>query len=144
MDITLERTTGEVFIATENGLVSFISGGTSTYKIYQMSMPIKSVRPEYDILGYSDLNNINKGIKLKGLTDNVNIKITDVVGNLVGEAQSNVNYRTSSKNFAIDGGTAIWNGKNLSNNIVATGVYLFLISDLSTFETKTIKVLIVR
>ena len=102
------------------------------------------MRPEYDILGYSDLNNINKGIKLKGLTDNVNIKITDVVGNLVGEAQSNVNYRTSSKNFAIDGGTAVWNGKNLSNNIVATGVYLFLISDLSTFETKTIKVLIVR
>ena len=30
VDITIERTTGEVFIATENGLVSFISGGTST------------------------------------------------------------------------------------------------------------------
>lgn len=145
VDIAIERTTGEVFIATENGLVSFISGGTSTQdnlsNVYAYPNP---VRPEYDILGYSDLNNINKGIKLKGLTDNVNIKITDVVGNLVGEAQSNVNYRTSSKNFAIDGGTAVWNGKNLSNNIVATGVYLFLISDLSTFETKTIKVLIVR
>jgi hypothetical protein len=126
-------------------LVSFISGGTSTQgdlsKVYAYPNP---VRPEYDILGYSNLNNINKGVKLKGLTDNVNIKITDVVGNLVGEAQSNVNYRSSSKNFAIDGGTAIWNGKNLSNNMVATGVYLFLISDLSTFETKTIKVLIVR
>ena len=145
VDIAIERTTGEVFIATENGLVSFISGGTSTQdnlsNVYAYPNP---ARPEYDILGYSDLNNINKGIKLKGLTDNVNIKITDVVGNLVGEAQSNVNYRTSSKNFAIDGGTAVWNGKNLSNNIVATGVYLFLISDLSTFETKTIKVLIVR
>lgn len=145
LDISIEKTTGEVFIATENGLVSFISGGTSTQgdlsKVYAYPNP---VRPEYDVLGYSNLNNINKGLKLKGLTDNVNIKITDVVGNLVGEAQSNVNYRSSSKNFAIDGGTAIWNGKNLSNNIVATGVYLFLISDLSTFETKTIKVLIVR
>lgn len=145
VDITIERTTGEVFIATENGLVSFMSGGTLTQgdlsKVYAYPNP---VRPEYDILGYSDLNNINKGIKLKGLSDNVNIKITDVVGNLVGEAQSGVNYRSNSKNFAIDGGTAIWNGKNLSNNIVATGVYLFLISDLSTFETKIVKVLIVR
>lgn len=145
VDISIENTTGEVFIATDNGLVSFNSGGTSTEDslsgVYAYPNP---VRPEYDLLGYTDLNNINKGIKLKGLTNNVNIKITDVEGNLVAEAQSNVNYRASSSNFAIDGGTAIWNGKNLRNNVVASGVYLFLISDLTSFETKTVKVLIIR
>ena len=98
------------------------------------------------MLGYNDLNDINKGIKVSGLTERVNIKITDVEGNLVTEAQSNVNLRSSNSNynFAIDGGTAIWNGKNLANQVVRSGVYLIMISDLDSFETKVLKVLIVR
>ena len=84
--------------------------------------------------------------KVSGLTEDVNIKITDIEGNLVAEAQSNINQRSSSAgyNFAIDGGTAIWNGKNLANSVVRTGVYLIMISDLDSFETKVLKVLIVR
>ena len=64
----------------------------------------------------------------------------------MAEAQSNVNLRSSNANynFAIDGGTAVWNGKNLGHNVVRTGVYLILISDLDSFETKVLKVLIVR
>ena len=71
------------------------------------------------ILSFNNLNDINKGIKVSGLTERVNIKITDIEGNLVAEAQSNVNLRSSNSNynFAIDGGTAIWNGKNLANQI---------------------------
>ena len=74
------------------------------------------------------------------------IKIIDIEGNLVAEAQSNINLRSSSSNynFAIDGGTAIWNGKNLANSVVRSGVYLAMISDLDSFETKVIKLLIVR
>ena len=104
------------------------------------------MRPEYNILGSNDLNDINKGIKISGLTENVNVKITDIEGNLVAEAQSRINLRASNNNynFAIDGGTAIWNGKNLGNDIVATGVYLIMISDLDSFETKVLKVLVVR
>jgi hypothetical protein len=64
----------------------------------------------------------------------------------VAEAQSRINQRTSraNYNFAIDGGTAIWNGKNLANNIVASGVYLILISDLDSLETKVLKLAIIR
>ena len=85
-------------------------------------------------------------MKIEGLTDEVNIKITDVEGNLVAEAQSRVNLRSSTANynFAIDGGTAIWNGKNLANNVVASGVYVILITDLDSFETKVLKLLIIR
>lgn len=146
-DISIDPQTGKVYIATDRGLVSFSSGGTkpqdSLEEAYVYPNP---VRPEYNILGFNDLNDITKGIKVSGLTENVNIKITDIEGNLVAEAQSRVNQRSSSANynFAIDGGTGVWNGKNLRGNVVASGVYLLLISDLDSFETKVLKVLIVR
>ena len=146
-DISIDQTSGRVFIATTRGLVSFRAGGSKPEDTlgdaYVYPNP---VRPEYDILGSDNLNDVNKGIKIQGLTENVNVKITDIEGNLVAEAQSRVNQRNSKANynFAIDGGTGIWNGKNLRGNVVATGVYLILISDLDSFETKVLKLLIVR
>ena len=146
-DISIDADNGIVYFATTRGLVSFRSGGSATKETLDDAYVYPNpVRPEYEVLGFDDLNDINKGIKITGLTERVNIKITDVEGNLVAEAQSNVNLRSSSANynFAIDGGTAIWNGKNLANSIVQTGVYLIMISDLNSFETKVLKVLIVR
>jgi len=146
-DISIDSQSGKVYISTPKGLVSFLSGGSNPEEelsgAYVYPNP---VRPEYNILGFNDLNNINNGVKIKGLTENVNIKITDVEGNLVAEAQSRINQRTSraNYNFAIDGGTAIWNGKNLANNVVASGVYLILISDLDSLETKVLKLAIIR
>lgn len=146
-DISIDSQTGKVYIATPKGLVSFSSGGSKPEEELANAFAYPNpVRPEYDILGANNLNDINKGVKIKGITENVNIKITDIEGNLVAEAQSRVNLRSSrsSYNFAIDGGTAIWNGKNLANNIVASGVYLIMISDLDSFETKVLKLLIIR
>jgi len=146
-DISVDSSNGKVYIATDKGLVSFLAGGSSPESdLEQAYVYPNPVRPEYNILGSSNLNDINKGIKIVGLTEDVNIKITDVEGNLVAEAQSRVNLRSSSANynFAIDGGTAIWNGRNLANNIVASGVYLILIYDLDSFETKVLKLLIIR
>ena len=146
-DIALDLTNGLVYMATSRGLVSFKAGSSKVQETLENAFVYPNpVRPEYDILGFNDLNDINKGVKIKGLTDNVNIKITDIEGNLVAEAQSNINQRSSNTryNFAIDGGTAIWNGKNLGNSVVRTGVYLVLISDLESFESKVLKVLIVR
>lgn len=146
-DISIDKENGKVYMATVKGLVSFSAGGSKPQETLEdVFVYPNPVRPEYNLLGSSDLNDINKGVKIKGLTENVNVKITDIEGNLVAEAQSSVNLRSSKANynFAIDGGTAIWNGKNLANNIVATGVYLILISDLDSFETKVLKLLIVR
>ena len=146
-DISIDPSNGEVYIATDRGLLSFRAGGSAPEsdlnEAYAYPNP---VRPEYDILGFNNLNDITKGIKIVGLTEDVNIKITDVEGNLVAEAQSRVNLRSSSANynFAIDGGTAIWNGRNLANNIVASGVYVIMIYDLDSFETKVLKLLIIR
>lgn len=146
-DISIDDVNGRVFIATNRGLVSFTSGGSKPKETLSEAFAYPNpVRPEYNILGDDNLNDINKGIKIKGLTENVNVKITDIEGNLVAEAQSRINLRSSKANynFAIDGGTGIWNGKNFRGNVVATGVYLIMISDLDSFETKTLKLLIVR
>ncbi|WP_179318872.1 type IX secretion system anionic LPS delivery protein PorZ [Winogradskyella helgolandensis] len=146
-DISIDPNNGTVYIATIKGLLSFKAGGSKTESTLEDAFVYPNpVRPEYNILGFNDLNDITKGVKVSGLTERVNIKITDIEGNLVAEAQSNVNLRSSNANynFAIDGGTAIWNGKNLGNNVVRTGVYLILISDLDSFETKVLKVLIVQ
>lgn len=146
-DISIDPNNGIVYIATTKGLLSFRAGGSKPEDTLENAFVYPNpVRPEYNLLGFNDLNDVNKGVKISGLTDSVNIKITDIEGNLVAEAQSNVNLRTSNANynFAIDGGTAVWNGKNLANSVVRTGVYLVMISDLDSFETKVLKVLIVR
>ncbi|TPV34748.1 ABC transporter substrate-binding protein [Paucihalobacter ruber] len=146
-DIAVDDVNGVVYFATSRGLVAFTSGSSAPEETLGEAFVYPNpVRPEYDILGDNNLNDINRGVKIKGLTENVNIKITDVEGNLVAEAQSRRNLRNSRAGFnmAIDGGIAIWNGRNLANNIVASGVYLILITDLDSFETKVLKLLIIR
>ena len=62
----------------------------------------------------------------------------------MAEAETRTNTRYKGYNLEIDGGTAFWNGRNLSNNVVASGVYLVMLSDLDTFETKALKIMVVR
>jgi len=136
-EISIEETNSIIYLATDRGLVSFKSGGSGSSEdletVYAYPNP---VRPNFDI--------VEKKVKIKNISDNVNIKITDIEGNLVAEAQSRINLRYNNYNLEIDGGTVFWNGKNMANNIVASGVYLIMISDLDTFETKVVKLMVVR
>ncbi|TXE13140.1 ABC transporter substrate-binding protein [Seonamhaeicola algicola] len=136
-DISLDSANGIVYIATSRGLVSFKSGGSSPFEDLNNAYAYPNpVRPGFNIT--------SDKVKIKDISENVNIKITDIEGNLVAEAQSNINQRHRGYNLEIDGGTAYWNGKNLANNLVASGVYLIMLSDLDTFETKVIKLMLVR
>lgn len=136
-DLTIDNENGLVYIATDRGLLSFSSGSSlpqeSLSNAYVYPNP---VRPTFDTA--------EDKVKIKDISENVNIKITDIEGNLVAEAQSGVNLRHRGYNLEIDGGTAYWDGKNLVNNTVASGVYLVMLSDLDTFETKVLKVMIIR
>jgi hypothetical protein len=137
IDASLDSSNGEVYIATDKGLVSFKAGGSETQDSLENAFVYPNpVRPTFDIA--------NKKVKINGISENVNIKITDIEGNLVAEAQSRTNLRFKGYNLEIDGGVAFWNGKNLMNNVVASGVYLVMLSDLDTFETKVLKVMVVR
>ena len=136
-DISVNSVNGKVYFATDRGLVSFNTGSSSSSDNFSNAFVYPNpVRPEFN-------TQLDK-IKIKGLTENVNIKITDIAGNLVAEAQSNINPRYRNFNLEIDGGTAFWNGKNLRNQNVASGVYILMLSDLESYETKILKLMIIR
>ena len=136
-DISINDTKGKVYFATDKGLVSYKTGSSSSSENFSDAYVYPNpVRPGYN-------TQIEK-IKISGLTQNVNIKITDIAGNLVAEAQSNINSRYRNFNLEIDGGTAFWNGQNLRNNLVSSGVYIIMMSDLDSLETKILKLMIIR
>ena len=136
-DISVNSINGKVYFATDRGLVSFNTGSSSSSENFSNAFVYPNpVRPEF--------NTQFDKIKIKGLTENVNIKITDIAGNLVAEAQSNINSRYRNFNLEIDGGTAFWNGKNLRNQNVASGVYILMLSDLESYEVKILKLMIIR
>ena len=121
IDIEIDPVNGDVYFATDKGLVAF--KGTSTKasddlsNVYVFPNP---VRPGFD----GDVN-------ISGLTDNANVKITDIEGNLVYEATS-------------EGGTILWNTKAFGKHKVASGVYMIFISSEDGLLTKVKKVMIIR
>ncbi len=120
-DIDINATTGEVFFATDKGMVSF--QGTSTRPadsladVYVYPNP---VRPEF--VGT---------VKIAGLISKANIKISDIEGNLV--------YETTS-----EGGTIEWDTTAFGKYKVASGVYMIFIAAQDASETVVKKVMIIR
>ena len=120
-DIDINSATGEVFIATAKGLISF--KGTATAATDDLSAAYvypNPVRPEYQ-----------GTVKIAGLLDKANVKITDIGGNLV--------YETTSQ-----GGTIEWDTTAFGKYKVASGVYMIFISAQDGVETKVKKVMIIR
>jgi ligand-binding sensor domain-containing protein len=121
-DISIDDTTGLVYFATKNGLVSFKGDRASKPQeslenVYAFPNP---VRPGF-----------TGNVVIDGLTERARVKITDIEGNLVYEKVSN-------------GGTIQWDTRSFSGNMVASGVYLLFISTSDNIETKVTKLLIVR
>jgi hypothetical protein len=121
VDIKIHPTSGEVFIATDKGLISYRGDATEPGekfgKVYAFPNPIKH--------GYSGI------ITITGLVENTTVKISDISGNLVYETQS-------------QGGQAAWDGKNLNGNRVSTGVYLIFCSDSKGDQTAVSKLLFIK
>ncbi|HLP64080.1 T9SS type A sorting domain-containing protein [Flavobacterium sp.] len=120
-DIEIDSVTGEVFFATDKGLVSFKGSATKPSDdlsgVYVYPNP---VRPEYE-----------GTVKISGLTDKANVKITDITGNLVHETTAL-------------GGTIEWDTTAFGKYKVASGVYMIFIAAQDGIETKVKKVMIVR
>lgn len=112
---------GEVFIATSNGIISYrgeATEGEETYdKIFAFPNPVKS-----DYYG---------PITIKGLIAGSIVKITDIAGHVVYEAHST-------------GGQLVWDGRNLNGDRVATGVYLVLASTEIGEQKSTTKILFIK
>lgn len=121
LDIAVNDNSGEVFFATDFGMVSYrgkaTAGGQEHGKVYAFPNPVKP--------GYTG------PIAIKGLVQDANVKITDIAGNIVFE-------------ITAEGGQAVWDGKNFSGKSVRSGVYLIFSTNEDGSETHITKLLIVR
>ena len=121
--IGIDHLSGEVFIGTDKGIVSY--KGTATYgtpefekaQVYAYPNPVE---PGYD-----------GPIAIKGLVTDADVKITDAAGNVV--------YATKA-----DGGQAIWDGNKLTGGRAKSGVYLVFASNDDGKETFVTKVLFIN
>ena len=121
--ITAELNTGEVYIRTPKGMVSY--RGTATEgNLKQDESAVKvfpnPVRPDFE-----------GQIGIEGLVENAFVKITDIAGNLVYETRAN-------------GGTAVWNGKTLTGGRVETGIYLIFSANKKGEETLVSRLAVVK
>lgn len=119
--IDINEKTGEVFIGTDKGLVSYqgeATEGKSDYSdVYAYPNP---VRPEH-----------RDKVTITGLMDNSIVKITDLNGNLI--------YQTRSL-----GGQATWNCRNAKGVRVASGIYLVLSATEDSQESVVTKIAVIK
>ncbi len=120
-DIAVSDRTGEIFFATDYGIVSYrgdaVSSGDDFGNVYVFPNPIRS-----DYFGE---------ITITGLIKDADVKITDISGNLV--------YQTRTL-----GGQAVWNGCNANGRRVSTGVYLVFCSNDDGSKTHVTKLLFIK
>lgn len=121
LDISIHHKTGEVFFATDKGLVSFKSDAQKVDDADRSVMAYPNpVEPNYEGL-----------ITIDGLISNSTVKIVDVSGRIV--------YQTKS-----EGNRATWDGRSLQGELASSGVYLVYSADQEGVETEVAKLSIVR
>lgn len=106
IDLEMNPATGDLYIATENGLQSYRGEATKgAFDMQKSEVRVypHPVRPEY-----------TGPIAIKNLAENANVKITDVSGRLVYEMEAL-------------GGQAIWNGEDYTGRRASSGVYLVFV-----------------
>ena len=119
--IAIDKVTGDVYIGTDAGLVSYRStateGGTTNADVKIFPNPVK-----HDYEGT---------IAINGLVANADVRITDINGQLV--------YKTIAY-----GGQATWNGLDYTGHRPQTGVYLVFVSSSDGSQTYTGKIVFVQ
>jgi len=121
MTVAVNDVTGEVFFGTDKGIISYrgqaTEGSDDFEKVYVFPNPVRE--------------NFSGDITITGLVRDVNVKITDISGNLV--------YETKAL-----GGQAIWNGRNFRGDRVQTGVYLVFCTNDDGSKTHVTKLLFIH
>ena len=121
--LALHHATGELYIGTDKGLVSYASDATSSEESYI----------EDKVYAYPNpvVNNYDGLITIVGLKADSHVKIVNTAGHLVAEGTSL-------------GGAFTWNGRTSQGQRVASGVYYVLGSDAEGKEGIVTKVLFVK
>ena len=119
--IAVDHRTGEVFIGTDKGLISFRGEATQA-------------SPDYsDVYAYPNLIRpaVDGHVIVTGLMGESNVKITDLNGNLIYQGKS-------------AGGQFAWNCRNRNGQFVASGIYLVLASTSGAAESVVAKIAVVN
>ncbi len=117
VDVAVNDKTGEVFVATDAGLVSYQGAASVTEGSPSCAQVSPNpVRPDF-----------TGTVGIRGVVDNAQVRITDVAGHLV--------YSTRAA-----GGTVTWNLTDADGRRVRSGVYLVLTSDAQGKNTCVSKV----
>ncbi|MDX5321895.1 MAG: hypothetical protein LPK45_12190, partial [Bacteroidota bacterium] len=120
-ELGIVESTGELFVATANGLMSLGTGSsTGDDRHGEVKVFPNPVRPGYE-----------GQISISGLPTDAYVKITDIAGNLIYETRAN-------------GGTATWDGHSFDGRKASSGVYLIYSSNLDATDTLVSKLLIVN
>ena len=120
-DISINGTTGEVYIATDKGLISYRGEATEGQEKHNNVLVFPNpVRESY-----------TGPIAIKNVTNDADVKITDISGNLIWS-------------LSAFGGQAVWDGKNLFGERPNTGVYLVFTSNPIGTETLVSKILFIK
>lgn len=120
-DIAVDGTSGDVFIATEEGIQSIrtsVINGFETYtNVHAFPNPI---RPGYE-----------KSVYISGLVDETILKITDASGSVVWETKS-------------QGGQVEWNLRTVNGTRVSSGVYVVYCATGDGEQKAATKILVVN
>ncbi len=125
IDLAYNGITGDMWIGTDKGLQVYrtsTSVGSRSHSSSVYSFP-NPVPPDYE-----------GPIGIRGLANDVNVKITDVNGKLVFETESL-------------GGQALWDGRDFLGQKVSTGVYLVFSTTTGLFDdpdSYVTKIMVVR
>lgn len=121
LSIAIHPTTGEVFIGTDKGLISYTNDALESKKsfseVYAYPNPVK---PEFD-----------GDITITGLKAGATIRIADSKGNSVFEGKCETEE-------------ILWNGKDSNNNRVDTGVYSVFAAVPGSLESMVTRIFIIK
>jgi hypothetical protein len=119
--MALNETTGELYIGTDKGLVSYQGdaprGTTDFSDVYVYPNPVRE--------------SFTGDITITGLLKDTDVRITDIAGNLV--------YKGISL-----GRNLTWDGRNLNGKKVSTGVYIIFCAGASGEKSHIAKLLVIH
>ena len=119
--LAFSNPTGELFIGTDKGLVSYTgdapAGRKGMAEVYVYPNPVRET--------------YTGDITVEGLMKDTDVRITDIAGNLVFKAKSL-------------GSKLLWDARNLNGRSVSTGVYLLFCAHATGFNTRIAKLLVIH
>jgi streptogramin lyase len=131
LKIRVDNSNGKVYFATDKGIVAFNNNvapfGEKLEAVYAYPNPATK---EHEIITIDGRNGTH-------LPKGTNVKILDTAGRLVYETNVEIGQE-------IKGGKVIWNKTNLSGNLVASGVYIVLLTSPDKSESSSTKIAIIN